>query len=106
LKRVFDRLPGWPWIRSREKTEDDRDSGAEHLNLARESLKELVEDTRLPPGIRESLVHDYEAVQAMLDKLQHGHLHIAVFGRVSTGKSTLLNTLIGQEKFAVSPLHG
>jgi uncharacterized protein (DUF697 family)/GTP-binding protein EngB required for normal cell division len=90
LKRVFDRLPGWPWIRSREKTEDDRDSGAEHLNLARESLKELVEDTRLPPGIRESLVHDYEAVQAMLDKLQHGHLHIAVFGRVSTGKSTLL----------------
>jgi ribosome biogenesis GTPase A len=103
---VFDRLPGWPWIRSREKTEDDRDSGAEHLNLARESLKELVEDTRLPPGIRESLVHDYEAVQAMLDKLQHGHLHIAVFGRVSTGKSTLLNTLIGQEKFAVSPLHG
>jgi small GTP-binding protein len=33
-------------------------------------------------------------------------LHIAVFGRVSTGKSTLLNTLIGEHKFAVSPLHG
>jgi len=42
----------------------------------------------------------------MLDKLQHGHLHIAVFGRVSTGKSSLLNALIGEERFAVSPLHG
>ena len=73
---------------------------------SRESLKELIEDSRLPPGIRETLVHDYEAVQAMLDKLQHGHLHIAVFGRVSTGKSSLLNTLIGEDKFAVSPLHG
>jgi hypothetical protein len=91
LKRVFDRLPGWPWIGTKEKTDEDHDAGSEHLNLARESLKELIEDTRLPPGIRESLSHDYEAVQAMLDKLQHGHLHIAVFGRVSTGKSTLLN---------------
>jgi small GTP-binding protein len=106
LKRVFDRLPGWPWIRSRSETDDHHDAGATHLDLARESLRELIEDTRLPPGIRESLAHDYEAVQAMLDKLQHGHLHIAVFGRVSTGKSTLLNTLIGEEKFAVSPLHG
>ena len=103
---MFERLPGWPWIRTREKTDNDRDAGSEHLNLARESLKELIGDTRLPPGIRESLAHDYEAVQGMLDKLQHGHLHIAVFGRVSTGKSSLLNTLIGDEKFAVSPLHG
>jgi small GTP-binding protein len=60
----------------------------------------------LPSGIRESLAHDYEAVQAMLEKLQHGHLHIAVFGRVSTGKSSLLNALIGEQKFAISPLHG
>jgi small GTP-binding protein len=106
LKRVFDRLPGWPWIRTRKKTDDHHDAGATHLDLARESLKELIEDTRLPPGIRDSLAHDYEAVQAMLDKLQHGHLHIAVFGRVSTGKSTLLNALIGEDKFTVSPLHG
>jgi small GTP-binding protein len=42
----------------------------------------------------------------MLDKLEHGHLHIAVFGRVSTGKSSLLNALVGEQRFAVSPLHG
>lgn len=42
----------------------------------------------------------------MLDKLEHGHLHIAVTGRVSTGKSSLLNALIGERRFAASPLHG
>ena len=103
---MFDKLPGWPWTSEKTKTDAYRDVGSEHLNLARESLKELIEDTRLPPGIRESLAHDYDAVQAMLDKLQHGHLHIAVFGRVSTGKSSLLNALIGEDRFAVSPLHG
>ncbi|MGI9206033.1 MAG: DUF697 domain-containing protein [Woeseiaceae bacterium] len=106
LKRVFDRLPGWPWIPKKIPTETASDGGSTHLDLARESLRELIEDSRLPAGVRDSLAHDYDAVQVMLDKLQHGHLHIAVFGRVSTGKSSLLNALIGEERFAVSPLHG
>ncbi len=42
----------------------------------------------------------------MLDKLEHGHLHLSAFGRVSTGKSSLLNALIGRDTFSVSPLHG
>jgi len=103
---VFDRLPGWPWTRTKPGTEAQADGGSAHLDLARESLRELIEDSRLPPGVREALAHDYDSVQAMLDKLQYGHLHIAVFGRVSTGKSSLLNALIGEQKFAVSPLHG
>ena len=69
-------------------------------------MRELVNDARLPDGVRESLSHDYEAVQAMLDKIEHGHLHLSVFGRVSTGKSSLLNALIGEERFSVSPVHG
>jgi GTP-binding protein Era len=78
----------------------------DHLGLARESLRELVHNTRLPAGVRDSLIHDYEAVQGMLDKIEHGHLHLSVFGRVSTGKSSLLNALIGEERFSVSPIHG
>ena len=74
--------------------------------MAQESLRELVDDARLPAGVRESLAHDYDAVQAMLDKLEHGHIHLSVFGRVSTGKSSLLNALIGEPVFATSPLHG
>lgn len=103
---MFGRLPGWPWNRKKTPTDAGSDGGSAHLDLARESLQELINDTRLPEGIRDSLAHDYAAVQSMLDKLQHGHLHIAVFGRVSTGKSSLLNALIGEEKFSVSPVHG
>lgn len=106
LKRVFDKWPKWRWRGSKDANGKGVDSGTSHLNLARESLNDLIEDSRLPEGIRESLAHDYDAVEAMLDKLQHGHLHIAVFGRVSTGKSSLLNALIGEQKFATSPLHG
>jgi GTP-binding protein Era len=103
-KRAFAVLPGWPW---KKKNADGRgDESDDHLGLARESLRELVHDQRLPTGIRESLSHDYEAVRAMLEKIEHGHLHLSVFGRVSTGKSSLLNALIGEERFSVSPLHG
>ena len=98
-------MPGWPWKKKKRAPTDD-EGGEDHLNLARESLRELVNDARLPPGVRDSLSQDYEAVQAMLDKLEHGHIHLAAFGRVSTGKSSLLNALIGEERFAVSPLHG
>lgn len=86
--------------------EPERDGGAGHLALARESLRELIADRRLPDGVRDSLAQDYDAVEAMLDKLEHGHVHLAAFGRVSTGKSSLLNALIGRPEFAVSPLHG
>jgi len=97
-------LPKWRW--TKKPTEAVGDEGAGHLGLARESLRDLINDTRLPDGVRESLSHDYDAVQAMLDKIDHGHLHLSAFGRVSTGKSSLLNALIGEERFSVSPVHG
>ena len=97
-------MPKWRW--TKKPTEAVGDEGAGHLGLARESLRDLINDTRLPDGVRESLSHDYDAVQAMLDKIDHGHLHLSAFGRVSTGKSSLLNALIGEERFSVSPVHG
>jgi GTP-binding protein Era len=97
-------LPKWRWTKN--PVEATGDDGAGHLSLASESLRELINDARLPDGVRESLSHDYDAVQSMLDKLEHGHLHISAFGRVSTGKSSLLNALIGEQRFSVSPLHG
>lgn len=102
-------MPRWPF-RSTDSAAAAQtkptDGGSRHLTLARESLHELIDDSRLPHGIRDSLARDYADVQAMLDKLEHGHLHIAAFGRVSTGKSSLLNALIGEDRFTVSPLHG
>jgi len=94
------------WRSTKKATKTPSDGGADHLSLARESLRELIRDSRLPEGVRDSLSHDYDAVQAMLEKIEHGHLHLSAFGRVSTGKSSLLNALIGEETFSVSPLHG
>ncbi|MEL6951413.1 MAG: GTP-binding protein [Pseudomonadota bacterium] len=82
------------------------DGGAHNLALARESLTELLDDERLPAPLRAALSDDYAQVRAMLDKLEQGHLHIAAFGRVSTGKSSLLNALVGEHVFSVSALHG
>ena len=42
----------------------------------------------------------------MLTKLEQGQLHVAVFGRVSVGKSSVLNALLGKQAFSVSILHG
>jgi len=60
----------------------------------------------VPEEVRASLADDYQQVQSMLEKLEHGHIHIAVFGRVSVGKSALVNALLGDQRFATSPLHG
>jgi len=100
-------LPDWlssrPASTTTEKTES---TGDNHLTLARESLRELLDDSRVPKEVRSSLSEDYRQVESMLDKLENGHIHITVFGRVSVGKSALVNALLGEQRFATSPLHG
>ena len=81
-------------------------AGDTHLGLAKESLSQLLNDERVPESVRESLQADYQLIRQMLEKLEQGQLHIAVFGRVSVGKSSVLNALIGREVFSVSLLHG
>ncbi|RLW63181.1 MAG: GTP-binding protein HSR1, partial [gamma proteobacterium symbiont of Stewartia floridana] len=99
-------MRGSPWNSSSKKIDEQQLESDGHLQLARENLRELLSDDRLPESVRDSLKDDFHQVQAMLDKLEHGHLHIAVFGRVSVGKSALLNALLGEQRFAVSALHG
>jgi GTPase len=106
-KAVRSILPGWRWKSSRQKNSPASPApNDDHLRLAQDNLRELLEDERLPTAIRDTLKDDFQQVQAMLDKLEKGHLHIAVFGRVSVGKSALLNALLGEERFSVSALHG
>src|SRR5690606_21337144 len=65
-----------------------------------------LKDPAIPPGVRQALAEDYAQVEAMLERLEQGELQIAVFGRVSVGKSAVLNALAGRTVFEVGVLHG
>ncbi|MGB5250679.1 MAG: DUF697 domain-containing protein [Gammaproteobacteria bacterium] len=110
--KIFGRgQSGWRnWFSRRKNqpaaTESDAEAGDTHLQLARQSLSKLLDDPRVPASVREQLALDYQDLRRMLDKLEHGHVHIAVFGRVGVGKSSLLNALLGEDRFSVSALHG
>lgn len=98
------------WRRFRRRLRGDASDrprdGDEHLVRAAHSLRELLRDASIPLSVREALAADYAQIELMLDKLEHGHIHIAVFGRVSVGKSSLLNALLGEAAFDVGVLHG
>ncbi|GAA0701787.1 GTP-binding protein [Dyella marensis] len=71
-----------------------------------DSLRRLLDDPGIPPAIRAELASDFGRIENMLERLQRGELHVAVFGRVSAGKSALGNALLGREAFTVGVLHG
>ena len=70
------------------------------------SLRGLLDDPSIPGHVREAMAADFRRVETMLDRLQREELHVAVFGRVSAGKSALGNALLGREAFDVGVLHG
>ena len=80
--------------------------GEAHSLQAAQSLRALLDDKHIPPAIRSSLAADFTRLETMLRKLESGELHIAVFGRVSVGKSALANALLGEDVFTVGVLHG
>jgi GTP-binding protein Era len=70
------------------------------------SLRGLLEDPSVPGNVREAMAADFRRIETMLDRLEREELHVAVFGRVSAGKSALGNALLGRDAFAVGVLHG
>ena len=98
------------WRRLRERLRpapaEASPGGAAHSVQAVESVRALLDDTHIPPAIRSNLAADFARLEAMLGRLERGELHIAVFGRVSVGKSALANALFGEDVFRVGVLHG
>jgi small GTP-binding protein len=103
---MISRLSRWWKARRRVPQAAGPRAGDEHLLRAADSLRRLLEDPGIPPEVREALAADYAQIEAMLEKLERGDLHVSVFGRVSVGKSALLNALLGQPAFEVGVLHG
>lgn len=81
-------------------------AGAAHVTRTSEALRALLEDKSIPDSVRRELSEDFSQIESLLEKLAAGELHIAVFGRVSVGKSALGNALLGREAFATGVLHG
>ena len=48
------------------------------------------------PEERASLQRDLDQLHAMAEKLAAGKVEIVVFGEISTGKSALINALVGE----------
>lgn len=71
-----------------------------------DALRALLDDPRLPDAVRTQLVAEFAQVEALIGKLERGEVHVALLGRVSVGKSSLGNALIGSPVFATSLLHG
>ena len=97
-RRLRERLTGAPPERPA--------GGATHGVQAAQSLRALLDDSHIPASIRSNLATEFARLESMLGKLERGELHIAVFGRVSVGKSALANALLGEDVFSVGVLHG
>lgn len=78
----------------------------DHLLQANRNLRTLLEDPEIPAGVRQALEPEFREVERLADKLEREVVHVAVFGRVGTGKSSLCNALLGERVFATSTLHG
>ncbi|HVT29420.1 MAG TPA: Era-like GTP-binding protein, partial [Lacipirellulaceae bacterium] len=61
------------------------------------SVRRAIEHFRgCTPEERASLERDLDQLHAMADKLASGKVEIVVFGEISTGKSALINALVGE----------
>ncbi|NEZ58285.1 DUF697 domain-containing protein [Adonisia turfae] len=77
-----------------------------YYGQAQASLKQVIDSLDLTPREREGLQPEINNLLGLQHKLEQGSLHIAAFGMVGRGKSSLLNALIGQSIFITGPLHG
>ena len=73
---------------------------------AKVALQNLVQRVDLTELERSGLEHSIAGLTAMLDKLDQSVIHIAEFGMVGRGKSSLLNALLGRDAFQTGAIHG
>lgn len=104
---LWRRLRGWMTPAGAGAVTAPAPRGEGHAaNQVADSLRHLLDDPTIPAAVRSELAGDFGRIEGMLARLQRGELHVAVFGRVSTGKSALGNALLGRDAFRVGVLHG
>ena len=78
----------------------------QHLLAANSNLAALLKDSNIPAAVRSELAAEFDQIESISQKLSNQEIHIAAYGRVGVGKSSLLNALLGRQAFRTSPLHG
>ncbi|NEP16378.1 MAG: DUF697 domain-containing protein [Leptolyngbya sp. SIO4C1] len=73
---------------------------------ATQTVQQLLDQLDLSARERAGLGQELQGLAKLRNKLAHKVIHIAVFGLVGRGKSSILNALIGQPVFQTGPLHG
>ena len=101
LKQAQSALRNLPWLKKTKKKAPEQ-----HLLNANQQIQTLLNDTAIPAAVRAEMSAEFGEIEAISEKLTHSEIHIAAFGRVGTGKSSLLNALLGKQVFSTSPLHG
>ncbi|WP_264323531.1 GTP-binding protein [Romeriopsis navalis] len=86
----------------------DFDEIQEELNYrqAQSSIRDMIAKLDLSPRERDGLEGAITGLEAMQRKLEESVIHIAAFGMVGRGKSSLLNALLGQKVFEAGAVHG
>jgi GTPase len=69
-------------------------------------LRDMVHKLDLTTQERHGLEGEISGLSSMLDKLDRQVVHIAAFGMVGRGKSSLLNALMGEPVFETGAIHG
>ena len=86
----------------------DPSNGSDDLRYeqAIAAVNTLIQKLNLSDRERAGLKTDISHLHSVLNKLENQVVHIAVFGMVGRGKSSLLNALVGRPIFQTGPLHG
>ncbi len=104
-------ITAWGWLTKRlSTTQTARTSHAAATHSAQQaaldSIRAMLQDKTVPQPVRQTLHTEYRQLERLLDKLEKQQLHVAAVGRVSSGKSSLLNALLQQPAFSTSVVHG
>jgi small GTP-binding protein len=84
----------------------DTIQGELNYRQAQTALRDLVDGLDLTAHERQGLEPEITGLESMLDKLDRQIVHIAAFGMVGRGKSSLLNALLGETVFETGAIHG
>ena len=94
------------WSSSKPDVAKPPRTGDDHLALARESLADLLTDTRVPASVREALADDYSEVEAFLDTARRDlfFVPIAITYERLVEESSMVDELEGGAKTEESVL--